>query len=314
MLKPSWSKTITSGLAAAAISLSFTLPANAAGRLSSPIPDWTGGAVTCKVAQMILEREMDYRIKAITMPSGAGVYEAIAAGDLDYACESWPSYSSSKDTMVKEFGGDGSVKYLGAVGVVGVSTYYVPKYFVDEVAPDLKSYKELNKYKEHFATLETGGKGRLIACPTPAWECDDQKRLDMLGVDFVAVELGTETAAWAEAQAAYNRKEPFLLYAWEPHWIHAKLELVALELPAHDEDKWPATGWAEDVTFNYGNPESMASDGKNADAAHLLSNMNLSNAEQAKMVLAVDVEGRDIEEVVGEWLDANEAIWRKWLP
>lgn len=299
------------GGVSAAVLLSTASIAEAGGRLSSPIPDWTGGAVTCKVAQLILENELDYKVKAITMPSGAGVYEAIAAGDLDYACESWPSYSSSKDTMITEFGGDGSVAYLGPAGIIGVSTYYVPRYFVDEVAPDLKSYKELNKYKEHFATLETGGKGRLIACPTPAWECDDQKRLDMLGVDFVAVELGTETASWAEAQGAYDRKEPFLLYAWEPHWIHAKLDLVPIELPAHDSEKWPATGWAEDVTFNYGNPGFVQ---EHPEAAAVLGNMNLTNGEQAKMVLAVDVDGREIDEVVSEWLAANEDIWKPWLP
>ena len=312
MSKSIWKSSLIAGVAVTAFTLG-SLPANAGGRLTSPVPDWTGGAITCKMAQLILENELDYKVKAITMPSGAGVYEAVASGDLDYACESWPSYSSSKDIMIEKFGGDGSVAYLGPVGVVGVSTYYVPRYFVDEVAPDLKSYKDLNKYKEHFATIETNGKGRLIACPTPAWECDDQKRLDLLGVDFVASELGTETAAWAEAQAAYKRKEAFLLYAWEPHWIHFKLDLVAIELPAHNADTWPATGWAEDVTFNYGNPESMAMDGDNADAAHLLSNMNLTNAEQLKLVGAVDVDERDIDEVVTEWLAANESTWRKWL-
>ncbi len=304
-------KPIVSGVSAAVVSLAIAIPANAGGRLSAPIPDWTGGAVVCKLVQTILENEMDYKVKAITMPSGAGIYEGIAAGDLDYACESWPSYSSSKDTMIKKFGGDGSVQYMGPTGVVGTSTYYVPRYFVDTVANDLTSYKQLNKYKEHFTTLESGGKGRLLACPTPAWECDDQKRLDMLGVDFMAVELGTETALWAEAQAAYARKEPFLLYAWEPHWIHAALDLVALELPAHSPDAWPATGWAEDVTFNYGNPTSMA---KNADAAHVLSNMNLSNAEQSKMVLAIDVDGREVDDVVTEWMAANESTWRAWMP
>ena len=304
------SKSLVGGLAAT-LMMASSMTANAGPRLSAPIPDWTGGAVVCKLVQTILEKEYDYKIKAITMPSGAGVYEGVAAGDLDYACESWPSYSSSKDTMIKEFGGDGSVQYMGPTGIVGTSTYYVPKYFIDEVANDLTSYEQLNKYKEHFATLETGGKGRLLACPTPAWECDDQKRLDQLGVDFVAVELGTETALWAEAQGLYNRKEPFLLYAWEPHWIHAALELVPLELPAYDQNTWPATGWAEDVTFNYGNPASMA---ENKEASHVLSNMNLSNAEQSKMVLAIDVDGREIDDVVDEWLAANEDIWRKWLP
>jgi len=305
-----FSKSLVSGLSATML-LAGSMSASAGGRLTAPVADWTGGAVTCKVAQVIMEKEMDYKVKRITIPSGAGVYEAIAAGDMDFACESWPSYSSSKDTMIEKFGGDGSVAYLGATGIVGVSTYYVPRYFIDKVAPDLKSYEQLNKYKEHFATLETNGKGRLIACPTPAWECDDQKRLDMLGVDFVAVELGTETASWAEAQGAYARGEPFLLYAWEPHWVHAAMDLVPIELPAHDDAKWPATGWAEDVTFNYGNPESMA---KHADAAHLLGNMNLSNAEQAKMVLAIDVDGKEIDEVVEAWVAENEDIWRKWMP
>jgi glycine betaine/proline transport system substrate-binding protein len=310
MIKSKLSISLAGGLAATML-LAGSLSAYAGGRLTAPVADWTGGAVTCKVAQVILEKELDYKIKRITIPSGAGVYEALAAGDMDFACESWPSYSASKDTMVEKFGGDGSVAYLGATGIVGVSTYYVPRYFIEEVAPDLKSYEQLNKYKEHFATLETNGKGRLIACPTPAWECDDQKRLDLLGVDFVAVELGTETASWAEAQGAYKRKEPFLLYAWEPHWVHAAMDLVPIELPAHDDAKWPATGWAEDVTFNYGNPASMA---EHADAAHLLGNMNLSNAEQAKMVLAIDVDGKEIDEVVEAWVAENEDIWRKWMP
>ncbi len=279
--------------------------------LTAPIADWTGGAVTCKVLEVILEQEMGYDIKRVMMPSGAPVYEAMAVGDLDFGCESWPSYSPSRNRFMAEFGGDGTVSYLGETGIVGTSTYYVPRYFVEEVAPDLTSYEQLNKYKSHFATIETGDKGRLIACPTPAWECSDQERLDLLGVDFVAVELGTETAAWAEAQAAYARKEPFLLYAWTPHWIHAALDLVPIELPPHSTEQWPATGWAEDVTYNYGNPASMAA---HPEAASLIGNMNLSNNEQAKMILAIDVDGRDMDEVVEEWVASNEDIWRKWMP
>jgi len=280
-------------------------------KLTAPIADWTGGAVTCKVLEVILEQEMGYDIERVMMPSGAPVYEAMVAGDLDFGCESWPSYSPSRNRFMAEFGGDGTVSYLGETGIVGTSTYYVPRYFVEEVAPDLTSYEQLNKYKSHFATIETGDKGRLIACPTPAWECSDQERLDMLGVDFVAVELGTETAAWAEAQAAYARKEPFLLYAWTPHWIHAALDLVPIELPPHSTEQWPATGWAEDVTYNYGNPASMAA---HPEAAALIGNMNLSNNEQAKMILAIDVDGRDMDEVVMEWVASNEDIWRKWMP
>jgi len=32
------------------------------------------------------------------------------------------------------------------------------------------------------------------------------------------------------------------------------------------------------------------------------------------LILAVDIDGKDVEEVVSEWLDANEDTWKAWLP
>jgi ABC-type proline/glycine betaine transport system substrate-binding protein len=312
---------LKTAIAAAILALGLgSLPsANAGGRLTAPDPDWTGGVVTCLVAQYIMENEMGYKIKRVTMPSGPGVYEGVRAGDLDFACESWPTYSPSKDKYVSKFGGDGTVAYLGETGIVGASGYFVPRYVIEgdaergipASAPDLKSYTDLNQYKHMFKSLESGDRGNLIGCPVAAWLCDDQKRLDMLGVDFHAQALGSETAHWAEIQAKYKRGEPFLAYAWSPHWIHAALDLVEVELPPYDEAKWPATNWAQDVTFFHGNPEMIK---EHPDVAQLLKNMNLTNKMQAGMIYEVDVKKRDVEEVVEEWMEANESTWRKWLP
>ena len=302
-----------------ALSLGAVTSAQAAGRLTAPDPDWTGGLVTCLVAQYILENEMDYRIKRVTMPSGPGVFEGTRSGDLDFACESWPSYNPAGDKYIKEFGGDGSVAYLGATGIVGKSGYFVPRYVIEgdasrgipASAPDLKSYKDLNKYSHMFKSLESGDKGSLIGCPVAAWLCEDQKRLDMLGVDFHAQALGSETAHWAEIQAKYKRGEPFVAYAWAPHWIHAALDLVEIELPPYDEAKWPATNWAQDVTHFHGNPKMID---EHSDVVKLLQNMDLTNEMQAGMIYDIDVKKGDSEEVVESWMEANEDIWRKWLP
>jgi len=32
------------------------------------------------------------------------------------------------------------------------------------------------------------------------------------------------------------------------------------------------------------------------------------------MILSVDVDERDLEEVVREWMAENESIWRAWIP
>jgi glycine betaine/proline transport system substrate-binding protein len=257
---------------------------------------------------------MGYKVKRVTMPAGPGVFEGLRSGDLDFACEMWPSYSPSKEAYVAEYGGDGTVITLGETGIIGASGYYVPRYLVEgegALAPDLKHITDLNKYVDLFKAIETGDKGRFVGCPTAAWACEDAGRVEGLGLNFQAVELGSETAHWAEMQAAYNRKEPFVFYAWEPHWIHAALDLVALELPAYSEAAWPATNFPVDITVNYGRPGILAD---HPEASKLIMNQNLSNTLQAGMILAIDVDGRDMDEVVEEWVAANEDIWRKWLP
>ncbi len=302
-----------------ALSIGSVPSVYAAKKLSAAEPDWTGGVVTCRVLQYIMENEMDYKIKQVTMPAGTGVYVAISNGDLDFACESWPSYTPARLTFLEKFGGDGTVAYLGATGIIGGSGYFVPRYMVEgdsargikASTPDLKSYKDLNQYKAMFKSLESGNRGNLIACPVAAWECEDQKRLDLLGVDFNAQVLGSEVAHWSEIQAKYKRGEPFLAYAWAPHWIHAALDLIEVELPVYNADKWPATNWDKDITYNYG---STMLEGEHPQIAQLIKNQNLSNNQQAVMIYEIDVKKRDTEEVVEEWMKANKDIWMKWLP
>ena len=141
--------------------------------LKAAIPDWTGGEITCQVAVSILEDELGYKVKRISMPSGTGLWEAVARGKIDFACETWPSYAEADDDMlsgeliyegqvVKEYRGDGSVEILGTTGIIGTSDYYVPRYFVN-ANPDFNDWRDLNRYKNLFSTKKTRKKGRLIA-------------------------------------------------------------------------------------------------------------------------------------------------------
>ena len=330
------SKTISALFLSFVILFAGLTQANAK-RLHAAIADWTGGIITCEVAVGILEREMGYKIKQTVFPSGTGLWEAIAAGELDFACESWPSYAEADDVMfnedliydgkvVKSYKGDGTVDLLGTTGIIGMSDYWIPRYAAEKFG--IKSWRDLNKHKKEFATIETGGKGRLIGCPVAGWNCHDQKRLDLLGIDFQADELGTEAAAIAEAVAAYERKEPFLLYLWEPHWFFGAYDMVGVNLPKHKTcdsfteannwkdcgtAAWPATGWAKDYTFNYGNPETFAKP-EHAKAAEFFTKMKFDNADQAVMLVEVKQKNRDLKEVVKEWKDANPGKWKSWIP
>ena len=69
-------------------------------RLVLPDLDWTGAIVTCRTIQWVLENHMDYKVKTVSMPGGPGVWEAIRAGDIDFYCETWPSYNPIKSDDV----------------------------------------------------------------------------------------------------------------------------------------------------------------------------------------------------------------------
>ena len=276
--------------------------------------DWTGNLVFGKLSEIILEEEMDYKVKQIFM-----------------ALETWPSYNAdAKAKYFAEYGGDGTVIYVTESGVVGASDYYIPRYMcegdssrgIEATTPDLCMHargecsncglEKLNQYADVFAAPETAPKGRLVGCPVAGWGCDDQKRLDLNGVNFEAVELGTDTAQWAELTAAFKRGDPILVYAWEPLWIFAAYDLVGIGIPKNEDGScWPTCGWPQDVTFQAANPDFAK---KHPDVITMLKNMKLSNAQQAPMIFDVDVEKMTVEDAVRKWMDANPDVWRSWLP
>jgi ABC-type proline/glycine betaine transport system substrate-binding protein len=86
---------------------------------------------------------------------------------------------------------------------------------------------------------------------------------------------------------------------------------VEVGLPAHTDDDWPATDWPDDPTFNYGSTELKE---KHPAVHQLLVNQNLSNTQQAGIILDVDIDGMDLEAAVRKWMAANGDVWRAWLP
>lgn len=201
--------------------------------------DWNGQLVTTAVIQILLEQEMDHTVATKFAPAdSAPLFIGLETGDFHFVCCNWPSYSAS---LLKEYvdAEDGAkVERVGTVGIVGETGWYVPSYVIegdaergiDAVAPNLRTVGDLNQYASVFATSDTGNKGRLLEF-TAAWDTKPEDRLEAFGADFEVVFAGSEGAALAEIDAVFQRGEPILTYLWEPHWAHAKYDLVQIEMP-----------------------------------------------------------------------------------
>ena len=132
----------------------------------------------------------------------------------------------------------------------------VPEY-VKEVCPGLPDWKALDACAAKFATAETGAKGRFVGPPAD-WGKHYSERIQALKMNFQEVPVGQAATLWAELQAAYDRKEPVVLFNWTPNFIEAKFDGEFVEFPKYDkacltDPKW---GSNPDAVYDCGAPAS----------------------------------------------------------
>ena len=285
--------------------------------------DWDGQLVTTAVAQILLEQELGYTVETKFAPAdSAPLFLGLESGDFHFVCCNWPSYSAELlDEYVNT--GDAPVQRVGTVGIRGETGWYVPSYVIEgdaergieAVAPDLRTVSDLNKYKDVFATSDTAPNGRLLEF-TPGWDTQPEKRLEAFGAEFDPVFAGSEGAALAEIDAAFERGDPFLTYLWEPHWAHAKYNLVQIEMP-----EWTSDCYPDGESFNCGFPTDEVAklawpgfQDEFPEAYDFLANFQMTNAQQNEMVLNLTENDLTPQQAAQEWVDENESVWSSWIP
>jgi glycine betaine/proline transport system substrate-binding protein len=287
--------------------------------------DWTSNLVNVKLVETILNEHMGIEAESI-FADYTGQWTGMANGDLDVAVEVWHTFSyAAHDEWVTE---KGKVERLSGMGMVGEVHWYVPTYVIkgdaargiEPMAPDLKSWKDIEKYAHLFTRPETGDKVFCID-GVESWENHNEGRIEKLGLNMVNKYAGSEGALVAEIAGAYDRGEAlFICNMWEPHWVLAKYDLTVIELPPYTEECYgmntesPAhygCGWPVDKPYNI----ARVGFEDECPAAHqLLDNMSISSAEIQKLLLMVDDEGMEVAAAVKAWMADNEGIWKKWIP
>jgi glycine betaine/proline transport system substrate-binding protein len=277
--------------------------------------NWTSQLVLSNIVGQLLQ-QMGYNVEYKSSDTQLQ-YTAIPAGDMDFQVEVWEG--SQADSFTKALAA-GAVD-LGTHEAVTREEWWYPKY-VREVCPGLPDWKALDACAAKFATAETGSKGRFVGPPAD-WGKHYSERIQALKMNFQEVPVGQAATLWAELQAAYDRKEPVVLFNWTPNFIEAKFDGEFVEFPAydkacHDDPKW---GSNPDAIYDCGAPAKgylkkagSPNLGKTWPAAEaFLRKVNFTNAQIAAAAAMVDVEGMTPEDAAKKWIAENEATWKAWM-
>ncbi len=296
--------------------LAGTLSAAELGAVDEPIKlavnEWTGQHVTTHIAGGML-RAAGYEVEFVT----AGMmnqFQALADGDIHATLEIWSSNVSDEYAKKIE---EGTVVEIGDLGLDAKEGIAYPAH-VAEICPGLPAWEALRDCAPKFATADTIPMGRLVDYPAD-WGTPGADRMTGLDLPFKAVPAGSEGALITELRAATEKKSPLLITFWQPHWAMSAYDVQFVDLPEGNEDCFNDPAWGpnpdavNDCDFAPSRIFKAAWSGTQAKwpaAFEILSGYQLSVADQQPMMGAVDVDGGSVEDVVADWMAANEAVWR----
>jgi len=276
------------------------------------INEWTGQHVSTHVGGQLLEKA-GYTVEYVTA-GYFNMYQAMGEGELHAALEIWTSNVSEQ---FAEEQAAGRVVDVSDLGLDAKEGFAYPAH-VAEICPGLPAWEALVECAPKFATAETIPQGRLVDYPAD-WGTPGADRVAGLELPYKAVPAGSEGALIAELRASTEKKSPLLIVFWQPHWAMSAYDVQFVKLPEGTEACYEDASWGP-------NPNATADcdfiptrifkaawagfEEKWPAAYEILENYRLSTAAQQPMMGAIDVDGRSVEEVAAEWIEANEAEWR----
>ncbi len=301
----------SAGLAAPAIAQESTDP------IKLTLHDWTGQLITTQLMGEVLKKagySVEY-VQADYLAQFAG----LESGDLHVAMEIWETTGRE---ALDAGTATGKVENLGETGMLAKEEWWFPEY-MKEKCPGLPNWEALKDpgCAEAFSTAETAPKGRYLGGPV-TWGGFDEERIEALDLPFEVVHAGTDAALFAELESAYQRQAPIVLWIYAPHWAPAKYKGEWVKFPTYSKECYEdaAAGLNPDATHDCGKPfgpiwkvgwSGMKDKWPGAYAA--IKAFNINNDEMGAMITKVDLDGKKVDEVVAEWIGANEARWSGWI-
>ena len=282
---------------------------------------WLSASVIANVAVKVLNDGLGCDAELVpgdTVPTGTSM---LSKGLPHVAPEFWVSTARSVWEQALE---KGSMYKAGDVFSSGGNEgWWIPDYTA-AANPGLKSVYDLKDYSHLFREAATGDKGRFYGCP-PGWGCEIItnnlfQALDLGNHGYELFSPGSGANLKASIARKVTRKEPIAVYYWGPTAVLGKYNLVRLDMPEYDSDKFTCltnpncanpqvTGWAVGEVA-----VAVVSDiGKSTGASKFLQKMQFPNSVVNQFLAWGDENSASSEEVAEYFLQNHEDVWTGWV-
>lgn len=315
--------------AAAAAALGLSAPASAQtqcdtdDKITIAEMTWLSAASLAYIADTILSDGYGCNTEIVpgdTVPTATSM---VSKGEPMIAPELWVSTAEAIWAKAQESGK--AYKAADVFSEGGQEGWWIPSYVAEE-NPGLKSVTDLKDYAHLFEEPASAGKGRFYGCP-PGWGCEIitnnlYRALDLDSHGWELFSPGSGANLKASIARMATRKKPIVSYYWGPTDVIGKFNLVRLEMPDYEPEKFVCltdkdcadpqlTGWKPGEVV-VGVATELRD--KAPVVAEFLSKFTVPNDVISAELAWGDDNSASPEEVAQHFLANHPDVWTAWVP
>ncbi len=275
--------------------------------------DWDSMAVQAHIAGFILENGYDYEA-AYELGGTIPLAAALTRGDIDVLIEAW---TESTPEVYEDGFADGSIVELGVDFADSWQGWLVPTYMITngDLPADI-SVEDMPDYWELFADPEDPSKGRFYNC-IPGWVCEERNALkfDAYGLNdtYNLFPSGSQAALDASMIGAYEKREPWFGYYWEPTLQMGKYDMTKIGEPAFTQEIWDTTRASDypgDIVYTLATADFVD---REPVLAEFFTNWEVTAAMLNKAMAYMAENEASYDEAAIWFLQEYESVWTGWV-
>ncbi|NKB76997.1 MAG: glycine/betaine ABC transporter substrate-binding protein [Gammaproteobacteria bacterium] len=317
-------QTIIKTVVAASLAMSTSMSL-AAEKVNIGAPNWTGAQAIAHLIQVVVTDKIGGEANLVP-GTNATIFQGMdqGKGDIDVHPDVW---LPNQENFTKEYvDGKGTVA-LSQNPYDGKQNFCVSKAFSE--ANNVTSIFDLAR-PEVAALMDGDGNGKgEIWIGAPGWasaNANEVKVRDYGLMDFMEPIRAEQSVMVATVADTISKGQGYAFYCYAPHAIWFMHDIVALEEPAFDPEKYimiqPAADadWfekskvmTEDKTKQIQIAYSKSLSERSPAIADLLANIALTTADVSGWAFEIAGNGRDPAEVLKQWVAENGERVDGWL-
>ncbi|MDJ0880713.1 MAG: glycine betaine ABC transporter substrate-binding protein [Gammaproteobacteria bacterium] len=307
---------------------SLSVPSFAAncGSVTISEMNWPSAEFLANLDKIILEEAFGCSVELVPGATVTTFASMESKGEPDIAPELWTNGVVERFTAAVEKGDIIS----GTKLIQGASEGWFISQNMHEKHPELKTVDDVLARPDLFPNKENPSNGAFYGCPS-GWGCQisninlaKKTAFDFEGHNFDQIDPGSGAALAASIAKAYERKEPWFGYYWQPTGVLYKYPMHKLDWGVpHDKENWDncvskdpecpnpkKNGWTESTVVT-----AMTSDfhKKNPELVKYLNKRTYGMKTVGGVLAYMSDNQANGEDAAFYFLQNYETVWSEWL-